>query len=295
MIRVSFANQKGGVGKTTVTLGFAEAAFLSSNRVLVVDCDPQSNTTTGLGIELDHNSKTLVDILKDETELNEDNINQYVYHSSWNNIFESVIDLTNNISTPIIDVIPSNGLLSNVEAHLSNDPIGACDRLDNALAGISHLYDYVFYDCPPSMGLLTINALYASDEVIIVSGPSAWSSDGVRTFRANVARIAKRLNGRPKLSAIIVNNVGRTRDAKFWTSEIISNNNEQGIENTQCISARAAIAEAGAMSQPITSLGKRDGAKFAKEEFQEAFKNIFGNRINNDKQSNQINDVRLTS
>lgn len=285
MIRVSFANQKGGVGKTTVTLGFAEAAFLSSKRVLVVDCDPQSNATSGLGISTSAESKTLVDVLKDEIELNNENINDYVYKSTWNDILLDELEPISQNHTgtvPTIDVLPANGHLSSIEPILANDPIGACDRLENALVGISHLYDFVFFDCPPSLGLLTINALYASDQVVIVSGPSAWSSDGVTTFTSNISRIAKRLNGRPILSAIVINNVGRTRDAKFWQSEIIENNVDNNEIKTQSISSRAAIAEAGAMSVPISALGKREGVQVAKEEFSEAFKCIFHeNQIKN--------------
>ena len=286
MIRVSFANQKGGVGKTTVTLGFAEAAFLCGKKVLVVDCDPQANATTGLGIEQTYGAKSIVDILRDEIELDDDNCNDYIVASPWNSMFGE-IDLRTN-SLPCIDVIPSNGLLGSVEALLASDPIGACDRLDIALKNVSKNYDYVFFDCPPSMGLLTINALYASDQVIIVSGPSAWSSDGVSAFKQNVARISKRLGGRPQLSAIVVNNVGRTRDAKYWQSEIIDASNLSNLP-VQSISSRAAVAEAGAMSQPLTSLGRRDGAQTAIDEFAEAFKHILNAKVAEEKKIKLVN------
>lgn len=286
MIRVSFANQKGGVGKTTVTLGFTEAAFLCNKKVLVVDCDPQANSTSGLGIEQNSETKSIVDILRDEIELDENNIELYVQSSSWNSLFPE-IDLTSN-TLPKIDVIPSNGMLGSIEAMLATDPIGACDRLDNALRNISHLYDYIFFDCPPSMGLLTINALYASDQVIVVSGPSAWSSDGVSAFKQNVARIAKRLGGRPELSAVIVNNVGRTRDAKYWQNEIIESSDETNLP-VQSISARAAIAEAGAMSQPLSALGRRDGAQTAVGEFLEAFNSILNTKAVEEKKIKLVN------
>ena len=159
-----------------------------------------------------------------------------------------------------------------MEASLASDPIGSCDRLERAIKGIKEDFDLVLFDCPPSVGLLTINALFASDQVIIVSAPSAWSSDGVESFSQNISRIASRRQGKPIVSGIIVNNVGRTRDGKFWESDLM----EKYGSNVVSISSRAAIAEASAMSVPIKELGSRTGAREAYSDFERVFVALVG-------------------
>ncbi len=262
MVAVAIANQKGGVGKTTVTLGLAEIAMSHGLSVLVVDCDPQANASAGLGLPADRDHKTLADVLEDETEINSANVSEFIHRSDW----------TIANSTGFIDVMSAHPRLTNVENHLASDPIGAFDRLARALQGISNAYDVIFFDCPPSVGLLTINALFASDKVIVVSAPSAWSSDGVEAFTKNVDRIASRRDGKPEVAGIVVNNVGRTRDGKFWESEII----ERYKENVVSISSRAAIAEASAMSSPLSGLGARPGAHDAFKNFDDVFLKIIG-------------------
>lgn len=266
MVAIAIANQKGGVGKTTITLGLAEAAMRHGLKVLVVDCDPQANASAGLGIELENDHSSLAEVLDDEIILDDANKARFVHTSPWE-ISEK--------SSGSVDVISAHPHLTSVESHLASDPIGACDRLDRALSEISSNYDLILFDCPPSVGLLTINALFASDEVIVVSAPSAWSSDGVEAFTRNVDRIASRRQGKPKVSGIIVNNVGRTRDAKFWESEII----ERYKDTVVSITSRAAIAEASAMSSPLSSLGARPGAKEATDNFNDVFLKLIGLRV----------------
>lgn len=262
MISVAIANQKGGVGKTTVTLGFAEAALHHGFNVLVVDCDPQANATAGLGVSIEGARNNLSDVLEDEVELTSDNIGEYVLTSEW----------STQKSNAVLDVLPAHPRLSQVEAHIANDPIGSCDRLAHAIKAIRNNYDLILFDCPPSMGLLTINALFAADRVVIVSAPSAWSSDGVEAFVKNVDRIAQRRDGRPFISGIVVNNVGRTRDGKYWESEIAN----RYAYPVKSIAARAAIAEASAMSSTIRSLGSRAGAQAGVDNFNEVFLELIG-------------------
>ena len=235
----------------------AEAAFLSSKRVLVVDCDPQANCTAGLGIDSDEDV-SLASILENENEITSENSSEFVHLSTWR-----------TQSNSQIKVISSSHSLAKIEPILASDPIGSCDRLERALAGIRNEFDLILFDCPPSVGLLTINALFACDQVIIVSAPSAWSSDGVESFNQNVLR---RRQGKPVISGIVVNNVGRTRDGKFWESDLI----EKYKESVISVSSRAAIAEASAMSIPIGELGSRPGAKDAYSEFEQVFLKLVG-------------------
>lgn len=278
MVAVAIANQKGGVGKTTITLGLAEAALNHELNVLVVDCDPQANSSAGFGIELENDHHSLAEILDDELILNDTNKDQYIHKSPW--------EIANSMKGSI-EVICAHPHLTSVEAHLAADPIGACDRLERALSSLYNEYDLILFDCPPSVGLLTINALFAADEVIVVSAPSAWSSDGVNAFTRNVERIAGRRSGKPKITGIIVNNVGRTRDAKFWESEII----ERHKDTVVSVSSRAAIAEASAMSSPLSSLGARPGAKEASENFNEVFLKLIGLRVEAPKEQTSAKSI----
>lgn len=272
MVAVAIANQKGGVGKTTVTLGLAEAAAGHGLNVLVVDCDPQSNLSSALVIEIGENSSTLAELLDNEIILDETNRSQFIFESSWNE----------TLSQGKIEVIVASPRLTTIESHLAADPIGACDRLQRGIETVSRTYDLVLFDCPPSVGLLTINALFAADEVIVVSSPSAWSLDGVESFMNNVERIASRRSGKPNISGIVVNNVGRTRDGKYWESELLSRYKDAVIS----IPSKAAIAEASAMSSPLRSLGSRPGAKEACEHFNSAFLKLIGLNIGLEKTSN---------
>lgn len=266
MVAIALANQKGGVGKTTVTLGFAEAACCLGLKVLVIDCDPQANATAGFGLNINDVQNTLAQIIEKEIVLTPQNKSDYIYTSPWAN---EIAKVERNAGT--IDVITSTPSLASVETHLSSDPIGSCDRVERAIENIKNEYDVILFDCPPSIGHLTINALFAADEVVIISAPSAWSSDGVELFAKNVDRIAQR-RGKPKISGIVINNVGRTRDGKYWESEISSKNSIQNVT----IASRAAIAESSAMSLPLRSLGSRPGAPDAARNFVDAFCKLIG-------------------
>src|SRR4051794_34558231 len=158
MGRIAVVNQKGGVGKTTVALGLASAAGAAGRRCVVVDLDPQANATTGLGVW--QPTRTVDDVLGDDGVA----VTDVLVPSSW--------DLR-----CVPDVAASSPMLARREPQLANDPVGAQDRLDAALAGVDH--ELVVFDCPPSLGLLTINALFAADAALVVTEPSAWAVDGV--------------------------------------------------------------------------------------------------------------------
>ena len=150
------------------------------------------------------------------------------------------------------------------EHQLATDVIGAQDRLAVALVGVADRYDDVFIDCAPSLGLLTVNALFAADRVLIVAEPAAWSSDGVEQILRNVSRISERRAGRPVVAGIIVNRLGRTRDAAYWHGQLVESHPDLVLDPP--VRLRAAVAEAAAQSVPVGSL-TRDGAAEAAAEF----------------------------
>jgi chromosome partitioning protein len=242
-------NQKGGVGKTTVTLGLAAAAAAAGRRVLVIDLDPQANATTGLGVW--DATRTVDHALEVETP---GSLGDVVRASGWD-VVEG--------GAPV-QVAPSSPRLAQREHQLAMDVIGAQDRLAVAAEGVAARHDEVLIDCPPSLGLLTVNALFAADRVLIVAEPAAWSADGVEQILRNIERIAERRGGRPDVAGIVVNRLGRTRDANYWDGQLREVHPDRVLRTA--IRLRAAVAEAAAQSVPVHSL-TRDGASEAAAEF----------------------------
>jgi chromosome partitioning protein len=243
-------NQKGGVGKTTVTLGLAAALSRSGRSVLVVDLDPQANATTGLGI---FDARATVDAPLEAERPGA--LGSVVVRAAWP---------VGECGAPV-DLAPSSPRLAQREHQLAMDVIGAQDRLAVAARGVVERYDEVVVDCPPSLGLLTVNALFAADRVLIVAEPAAWSSDGVEQILRNVSRISERRGGRPALAGIVVNRLGRTRDAAYWHGQLRDRHPRDLLDPP--IRLRAAGTEAAAQSTPVHAL-RRDGAEQAAAEFE---------------------------
>jgi chromosome partitioning protein len=248
---VAVVNQKGGVGKTTVALGLAAAASHRGARVLVVDLDPQANATSGLGV---WDPPTTVDaaLAADDP----GSAARLAVTSAW------PMDHGAEPGAVAPSVVASTPALAAREPQLANDPIGAQDRLQIALEGNG--YDLVVIDCPPSLGLLTINGLFAADRALVVTEPGAWASDGVAQIQRTITRIAARRDGRPAIAGIAVNRLGRTRDARYWHGQLTD---DYGDAVLAPVHLRAAVAEASAQSLPIHALGARAGAAEAAAEF----------------------------
>ncbi len=244
---VAVVNQKGGVGKTTVALGLASAASHRGLRTLVVDLDPQANATTGLGVW--DPASTVDGVLESDRP---GGAAAVAVAAGW----------PAEEGAPAPDVVASTPALAAREPQLANDPVGAQDRLQLALEG--HGYDLVVVDCPPSLGLLTINGLFAADRALVVTEPAAWASDGVAQIRRTIDRIAARRGGSPRIAGVAVNRLGRTRDAKYWHAQLVEH---YGDDVLAPVRLRAAVAEASAQSLPIHALGHRAGAPEAAEEF----------------------------
>jgi len=250
---IAIVNQKGGVGKTTVALGLAATAWSRRIDCLVVDLDPQGNATTGLGVwdppfSIDH-------ALAEESP---GSIAGLRIASGW----------PENGGRPP-SVVAATPALAMREPQLLTDPIGANDRLAVALTGVSH--DLVIVDCPPSLGLLTVNGLFAADRALVVTEPGAWSSDGVSQILRTIERIATRRSTPLSVAGVAVNRLGRTRDARYWDSQLRTDHGDIVLPP---IHLRAAIPEASASSLPIHALGNRPGTQEAATEFDQLFDTI---------------------
>jgi chromosome partitioning protein len=254
-------NQKGGVGKTTVALGLASSLAARGARVLVVDLDPQANATSGMGV-WEPTSTIDVALLADRPGA----AAAAVHRSPWS---VEAFDAAPH-------VVASSPRLAEVEHQLVSDVIGAQDRLAVALDGVIADFDEVLIDCPPSLGLLTVNALFCAEAVIVVTEPAAWSSDGVEQILRNVRRISQRRGGPPRLAGIVVNRLGRTRDAAYWAEELRRAHPGQVL--TSAVRLRAAVTEAAAQSIPVHGI-VRSGSAEAVDEFEALATELFGTPV----------------
>jgi chromosome partitioning protein len=184
------ANQKGGVGKTTTTVNIAAALSMGGLRVLVIDLDPQGNASTALGVP-HRDTAGIYEVLMGDTTIT------------------SVIQKVAGF--PALDCVPSNASLANAEVNLVS-MVARELRLKEALDEIFPNYDYIFIDCPPSLGLLTINALAAARELLIPIQTEYYALEGLSQLLETYGVVKKRLNAKLDLSTIVLTMFdGRTR------------------------------------------------------------------------------------
>jgi len=179
---ITVANQKGGVGKTTTSVNLGSCLAYIGKRVLLVDTDPQGNATSGVGIEKADVDHCIYDVLVDDIEASQ------------------VIKATN---VENLDVIPATIQLAGAEIELVST-ISREVRLKRALEEVKDRYDYILIDCPPSLGLLTINALTASDAVLIPVQCEYYALEGLSQLLNTVRLVQKHLNHELAIEGVLL-------------------------------------------------------------------------------------------
>ena len=177
---IAIVNQKGGVGKTTSCVNLAAALHMLGSRVLVCDFDPQANTTSGFGVDKVSSSPNIYDVL-----INDADIAKAI------------------VSTPYADVVPSNKALAGATIEM----IGLDHReyrLRDALAKVEGTYDFIFIDCPPSLELLTLNALCAAQSILVPVQCEYYALEGLSDLLSTVRIVKRSLNPQISMEGVIL-------------------------------------------------------------------------------------------
>lgn len=225
---IAIANQKGGVGKSTTTINLGSCLAEMGKNVLAIDIDPQGNTTSGLGVDKNESENTLYELLLGEAEIQK---------CIMQNIQES------------LSLIPSNMDLAGAEIEL----IGIENKeyiLKDAVAKIQNDYDFIIMDCPPSLSMLTINAMTAADSIIVPIQCEYYALEGLSQLVHTIQLVQDRLNPKLEIEGVVFTMYDARTNLSLEVVENVKDNLKQNIYKT-IIPRNVRLAEAPSHGMPI--------------------------------------------
>ena len=244
---ICIANQKGGVGKTTTAINLSASLAVSEKRTLLVDCDPQANATSGLGID-----KSAID--------------QTLYHGMLGQVRPENLIMDSEISS--LKLIPSNVELIGFEVEMMSSPERDLS-LKKLLAELDGSFEYIILDCPPSLSLLTVNALTAADSLLIPLQCEFYALEGLGQLLRTVERIQKALNPKLKIAGILLTMFDKRTNLSYQVAEEAENYFKDLVFRT-LVPRNVRLSEAPSFGRPIllydaTSTGARSYIELARE------------------------------
>lgn len=251
---VAIANQKGGVGKSTTAINLGAGLALQGETVLIVDLDPQGNTSSGLGIDRSSIELSTYDLLVDDD--------------------VDVRDVLEPTSVRNLHVVPATIELAGAEIELVS-LFSREQRLKNALSGVLDDYDFVLIDCPPSLGLLTINGLTAADEVLIPIQCEYYALEGVSQLTRNIGLVKQNINPQLEVEGVVLTMFdGRTT----LSSDVAAQVREHFTDTTYktVIPRTVRLSEAPSYGEPIEAYDPMSRGAIAYRELAREFRRRHG-------------------
>lgn len=245
---IAIANQKGGVGKTTTAINLSACLAEAGKKVLVIDLDPQGNTTSGLGIDKESLENTVYDLILDECSIKE----------SMNKVEE----------IPGLTVIPSDVDLAGAEVELL-DVDGKEYILKNAVDYVKQDYDYIIIDCPPSLNMLTINAMTTAESILVPIQCEYYALEGISQLITTIDLVKKRLNNKLKINGVVFTMYDARTNLSSEVVDTVKENLNATVYKT-IIPRNVRLAEAPSHGLPINlydskSAGAESYRNLAKE------------------------------
>ena len=225
---IAFTNQKGGVGKTTSAINIASALGIMGKKVLLIDSDPQGNTSSGVGVRKSQLTSTTYDVL-----IGRCSASAAIQHTEFKNL----------------DVMPSTMDLAGAEFELA-DIEKRETRLKSALEEVADIYDIIIIDCPPSLGMLTVNALVASDGAVIPMQCEYFSLEGLSQMMMTIKQVKKLYNQKLNLTGILVTMYNGRLNLSLQVIEEIKKYYANKLFKTT-ITRNVRLSEAPSFGQPV--------------------------------------------
>lgn len=252
---LAIANQKGGVGKTTTTLGLAAAIAHTGRRVLVIDMDPQANASSTLLPDYDERLRRSKDSAEPD----------YVFYTT-NDILENGVEPADIfeaiVETPWdrVDLIPSQQSLANRD---TEGAIGVETRLRRILMGLDLAedpYDAVLLDCPPSVGKLTVNALVAASEILLISGPDRYGHNALNQIEETLKTVRDSYLHTIEVAGLVINMYENTNEANLRTDQL---KERFGDKVLLVMPKRTVLSHAAGSNQSVFTVARRDAQEVA--------------------------------